>query len=555
VSSPINSDAVRPDRSLLPRGLAKLIVLRYKAFLRRTIFGSGKRRLFTLVGFGLIAVWMAPRFFTTRTTSFSADDLRLWLPAFLGLIILLQLLIRERRDSSIFQAAELDMVVPGPFSRHQLLVYQMIYQVGPLLVMGLWMAFFFQHGGSYLAAAIGIALIGQLLNLITAVIGSLGGLLNVRARWVGASISLIVAAVITWAVMTGPTAPVGGDLTQWITWIRALRHTPAVEFLCAPFFPYIEVMVSSSNAQAWPWIALVILINLALAVIFLALDRSELEAMVAQSQKRLDLVHRALRGGAGLGDLQKSARRTIAMPPRLGGAGPIFWRQLTMFNRGVGWMAAIIMASVLVGAYFLGRLTQSGSAVMLVVVNLQLAFFLSMFLRRDFRSDLDHMPTLKTLPLQSRTIVIGQLATPILIITGLQIAVMCGVLLGAAGGTNFQFALLVCLGSMIFSAILVAMDNMVFLIAPTRMLQSSMQGGFDPAQMGRHMLVILFKAVAIALIAAVIGGPVALLVWMDMPTLVIGAVAGLLALCVVWSLVELCGWAFRAFNVVDDQPL
>lgn len=166
------------SRALLPHGLFTLIILRYKAVLRRLVFGSAKRRLFTFLGLGLMAVYILPNLFLNRKSFLTPEGMKTWLPLFVVAFIASQLFVRSRRDPMVFQPAEIDLVVPGPFSRRQLVLYQILYQIGPLITLGFWMSLFIKSGGSYVSSALGVMLLFFAINLAAGIINTCIGILK-----------------------------------------------------------------------------------------------------------------------------------------------------------------------------------------------------------------------------------------------------------------------------------------------------------------------------------------------------------------------------------------
>lgn len=545
-----------PDRSLLPEGLRRLIFIRYKAKLRRTLMGSGKRRLYTFVGLGLMALYLVPRLFTrTGQPPLKPDAVRLWLPIVLLLIVIPQLLFRTRRDPMSFQPAELDLVVPGPFSRRQLLLYQIAYQFGPLLLMGLWMGVFIRAGSSYWATSIAAALIGQLVMLLTVISSALLGLLLARARWLIPALLLVIAAIAFGITRQAPPFP-AGDTSKFPEWALAVRHTPIIESLCAPLSPYVNTLLSTSLPEALRPASLCLLINLALIALFIALDRGELEALVAHSQKRLEQTQRSRRGSVRIANPRRAAARRIPMPPRWAGAGTLLWRQLTTLYRGGGPVVAAMLALALVaGPFWLRPTLRAPNTVPIMALCATLVtFFLSMFLRCDFRDDLDHLPTLKSLPFSPFAVVAGQIAAPALLIATVNTLLLSGLIAAAGRSGLAPIALGIVAASVPIAAALLAIENTIFLIAPVRPYAQAAAAGFDPSLVGRHFLVSIVKLLAFAAAALIIGGPVALILFLRAGPILAIAVGLIGTLVLVATLLLACTAAFRAFDVAGDQP-
>lgn len=549
--------APTPDRGLLPAGLRTLIRLRRKATIRRMIWGSGKRRIMAVVGICMIGLWILPQLTMGRKPTAAPEEVRLWLPVGMVVFIVMRVLVRTQRDPMSFQAAELDLVVPGPFSRRQLLMYQIARELGPLALMGLWMAIFMRLGGTYLTSAIGMMLLAQCINLLAAILGSFSGLLWTRARWAIWLLLLALLSAGAAAILAAPQPPWEGAPPEWLAWAKAVRGTPVVEAMCLPVRPYLEILLATTLLDAVPWVGAGLLLNVALIAAFIGLDRGEMEALVADSQKRLQQAEAAKRGAASVGDARQAAGRRVPMPPWLWGAGPVAWRQLVVAYRARGWVALVVIALLCVaGAYVGGRMIPEESVIAIMAFGAGfLGLMLPSMVRCDFRSDLEHMPMLKSLPLSPWAIVIGQLAAPMLIVAGVTLLLFTGLCAATVRPDHLLWGLAIgaiCIpGGVIFLAI----ENIVFLLAPIQQFKSTMQQGFDPSQMARLWLVTIAKMAIFAIVAGLVVGPVALARLADAPWIVallpglamlLGAMVGLLALC---------RWAFVGFNVSEDQAV
>ena len=543
------------SRALLPAGLRLLILLRYKAVFRRLFFGSTKRRIFSVVGLVLMAIYILPNILMNRKTFFTQEGIRDWLPIFLLLMVAGQLFSRARRDPMTFQPAEIDLVVPGPYSRRQLVLYQIFYQVGPVLGMGLWMALFLRTGGNYLCNAMGAALLGFAINILSGIVSSVIGIANSRSRLILPGLVVLLALAVAAAVRAAPEHPTTADGAAWIEYAKALRHTPVIEALCLPTRPFVETFVGTNILAALPWALVAVIMNAAFIAIFVALDKGEVEALVTKSQEMLARREKAFRS-TGLANPVKAAGREVPMLPRLGGAGPLLWRQLTILYRGAGPIVLILALLVLFGGPFLlgTKMPPEGLLPVVSTIGAFGCFGLSMVLRCDFRSDLDHIAWFKTLPLPPMTIVLGQIAAPMCVTAAIQLLIGVGLAAGAHDASVAGLALLIALASIPVSAVLLTIENTVFLLAPTRPIKSAMQGGFDPSLMGRTVLINLAKLLVAAGAAAVIGLPAAGAYYYLGGIVTAVIVGGAIAIGLLAGLIFTCARAFVAFNVADDQP-
>jgi hypothetical protein len=107
--------------------------------------------------------------------------------------------------------------------------------------------------------------------------------------------------------------------------------------------------------------------------------------------------------------------------------------------------------------------------------------------RFDFRADLDHIDTLKTLPLSSVAIAAGQLAVPVGLLGTLQVVTLS--VLGVAGALEPGAAVAACLGAPLATFLWLATDNFVFLLAPSR----APAGAIDFQAVGRQAVLMLVK--------------------------------------------------------------
>jgi len=172
----------------------------------------------------------------------------------------------------------------------------------------------------------------------------------------------------------------------------------------------------------------------------------------------------------------------------------------------------------------------------------------------DFRSDLDHMPMLKTLPMHPMAVVAGELATPLTIITGVQLMFFAAVCAGAADPLAAMWGAAIAAACVPASVMFLAIENAVFLMAPTRDWATSMQGSFDPARVARLWLITMAKLLVFATVVGVVGGTVFLVHSLGAPWFAAGIVGLAPLFGVIAGLLMLCKVAFEKFNVTEDQP-
>jgi hypothetical protein len=255
-------------------------------------------------------------------------------------------------------------------------------------------------------------------------------------------------------------------------------------------------------------------------------------------------------GGGGEGAVQP------ADVPLVGGAGPTFWRQATAATRSLSRLTGVLFLLQLpVLATFFSRNARDidaavfGTAAFGMLAGV--ALFAPTMVVFDFRIELDRMEELKTLPCRSSCLVIGQLMTPVLILVAGEW--LTGALVGylAEASTTLLagfFSLIVPL-----NVILVAIENLCFLLYPTRVVAGP---AVDFQTMGRQVLLGLAKLVGAGVLTglATAVGAAAFFVsgrswtaavaaaWLTLA----GGAAGLIPLLVL---------AFDGFDVARDTPV
>jgi hypothetical protein len=247
--------------------------------------------------------------------------------------------------------------------------------------------------------------------------------------------------------------------------------------------------------------------------------------------------------------------RAIPPLPRMGGAGPIAWRHLTSAARGPGRMTFLfVVAAISIGAaanYFgwTEDIPDTGVWMALGLVAYATLFLLQ-FMRFDFRADIDLMDGLKTMPARPAAIALGQVLGPALIITIFH--------LGVVGSVAIAFDQLYLLPitaalALPFNVLLVAIENLIYLLAPTRVFATTTM---DFSVMWRRFASFLLKLLVL-LPCGVAVSAVALITWYlaggSWMAVTLAASAATAALAAVLLLIV--GFAFNQFDPSTDTPL
>ena len=116
-----------------------------------------------------------------------------------------------------------------------------------------------------------------------------------------------------------------------------------------------------------------------------------------------------------------------------------------------------------------------------------LTFLFAMQLPWAFRGDIDHMDSLKALPVAPLALAAGELAGGVLVLAAIQFVVLAALL--AANGSP---AVIMTAAAFLvpFDVLMLGVSNLLFLIYPVRIAQSS---AADFQLMGRMMLLMLLQ--------------------------------------------------------------
>jgi hypothetical protein len=169
----------------------------------------------------------------------------------------------------------------------------------------------------------------------------------------------------------------------------------------------------------------------------------------------------------------------------------------------------LLLLIVAVGASPVLASTGKGSQMiqLLMAVLSWLTFLCSSMLNFDFRGDIDHIETLKALPLRRSSIAAAQLVVPVLLLTTFH-----ALLLGIAAivtQAHRDFLLAAAFVALPFNAILFGAENLIFLLFPSRPAAVS-PGDFQV--LGRKFIFLIAKML-ILVTAAIIPSVGGVLIW------------------------------------------
>ena len=540
----------------MDRSLWLLIRLRGLSWLR--LWGKNLRTLkgvlLALVGAFVFVPMLGSALFAPRVqTAAQLDAVRRY--GALGLLAycVLNVLLSAGDRAVYYSPAEVNFLFCGPYRPRQLLLYKVAVGFGAGLITALFMACAFTpHSARFLSSYVALFLGLELIYLFSMTIGlaisTFGALAFSRGRRLVLAGLVLVAVAAVWPLGREALTLPPGELVE-----RALR-SPTVEAVTLPFRPFVMAYCSE---RVWPdlavWSSLALLVDLAFLGVVLGLNAQFLEASASASVRIYEKLRRARRGGGvWVGDAK--ARVTLPMLPWWGGVGPNFWRQLASALRSPSRLASMIALYVapLGMMVLLGR---NGSASAgnvlgpLVSVFLGVSFIVSSAVGYDFHADLGRMEDLKTLPIRSTRLVLGQLLTPVLILcVGQWLGLVLIVNLAAPDPVFVAAAVAFALPG---NLILVAVENLYFLWYPHRVVGIN---SFDFQAMGRQLLLLIAKVMTVGATAAAAAAVGALFYYATGGNLAPALTAAwFVALACGLGLVPLVALAFDRFDVASDR--
>jgi hypothetical protein len=482
--------------------LLKLIVLTVKSAFRRAFRGARtvKGAFLTLFTMGVLLLMVGPGVFAAIAMRGQPGVVQFsgWLAPYLPIMILglcLLIIFGPAAEMSIsFTPAEVDLLFPAPFHRRDLLNYKLaklfigavvaslFCSMSALIYLNLW-----------LSAFVGIFLTLAFTQLLALSVALAGQIVAEHAYTYTRRLLLLGVGAL---VLTG--------LAQMI-WQTPLRSIPDLAWsfrstwtgraLLAPFEVFSHAILADAffpDLVCWGMAAAAI--DLGLLSLVLKLDADYIEGAAAVSQKLYERMQRARKGGGlALPTSKSAARLRIPRLPWLGGAGPLAWRQLLLAMRtsrlvilislGLGCVL-LVMAFVMPGG-------NDGSATLIPTMGLgfisYLTFLFAMQLPWAFRGDIDHIDSLKALPVAPLALAAGELAGGVLVLAVIQFVVLAALIVAKG---NPAVILTAAAFLVPIDVLMLGVSNILFLIYPVRLVQSN---AADFQLMGRLMLLMLLQ--------------------------------------------------------------
>jgi len=453
-----------------------------------------------------------------------------------------------------FRPAEIDWLFPAPVSRRSLALFNILVRARTAVLSGLVLPMFVSwRGNDPLFTFLGYTLVFLLLQI------SAQWFAVVRA-WLATRAALPIRYVLGIALFAIPLGAVAielrthpGDLASFMIDSRVLS------MLGAPVRPFLGVVVAESGMVACANAALALALLAAIVSHILWLDVPYRETAIAGTERFSRRLANMRGGGGSFGVSAASVRSRLPMFPRLGGAGPIAWRQLLELirnPRGVGLVVGVV--AITAGGSLAGPMLRGaegepfppGFALVAVFISTWIPLLMGENIACDFRRDFDRMPILKSWPISPLAVATGQIAAAAGFATLIQLAAVWFIA-AVSGALPVWLVLAAPVLLPAVSWVAISLDNLLFLWMPYRNVP---EDPGDVGFVGRTFALTGLKFLSISLLlTGAFGVGYITQVATASRVMAVLVLAGLLfAACVVATL--LVARAYRRFDVSRDLP-
>jgi hypothetical protein len=543
--------------AVMNRTLWLLLGLQMRGWMRYLARGASTVRglILLLVGLGVFLPWLFAVLTGPGVGQVGRERLVDYGPATLLLYCLVNVLFTPSERAVYFTPAEVQFLFAGPFTRRQVLVYKIVLSLLVSVPATMFLGAIVRVRDGWLPAVLlGLFLISSFMQLFTMALGLLANALGARLYSHGRRALAVVGAVLLGLLVLEAGRRAGW---QWRAVGEQVAATAVWRTVSWPLQSFFVALGSRGFADLAVPLLVGLGVNGALVVVILALEHSYQEASAAASARRYAALRRRRGHSAGAEPPGGARAARFALPalPWWGGIGPVLWRQLTSAFRGLGRLVFVFVLICVVLAFAVGgtlaeAVAESPTKLLpALFVVAWVSVFMTALVPFDFRGDLDRIAMLKTLPVLPWRLALGQLLTPVLLLSVFQWLTLA--LLWALAPEEGMLVAGLTAFVPPFNFVLVALDNLLFLLFPVR-IAAATPGDFQA--LGRNVLLSIGKLIGMLVViacASVVSGLAYALTqsyW-----LAVAAAWPVLVVCGA-GLVPLVALAFVWFDVGRDTP-
>jgi hypothetical protein len=494
--------------------LALLLRLKLRGLLRRQWrrLRTPRGFLLTLVGAAAFASWIGSLTLSSLRPAAPLVGVggELRVRAFGAMLVVISLSTALTNRGLYLPKSEIERLFSAPLSRAQLVRYRLLASGLRSLVGGIVLGLFgAQRMPEPALAFAGILLSTQTLSVVTQLVAILLGGLERRAAGVLRSLG----SVLLFTSLAGT-----GMLVVALAAHRSVAGVPFFGPLAEPFLdgrsdPFGHPLLAAVTVPLVPWARLIasdsaqvfalwFTLCLGLHVLF-----GELCARLPIDFRELSLATSArgagrVRLGGGVATLRADSAAARWRIPWLFGRGPagaIAWRKSAGMARkakGGFWVALGALAFIVFLAHLMagrsGPERTLGTPLMIATLG---TIYLCSGLRFDFREELERMDVIRAWPIHPARVFLATLLPEVVLVTLLLAGTVLVEALLSRGLSVEPLGVVLGLPSLVFAW--VAMDNLVFLFAPVRLVPG--QDGFVQNAGRRMIQMMLLLALAVLL--------------------------------------------------------
>jgi len=460
-----------------------------------------------------------------------------------------------------FSPAETGFLFPGPFTRRELLFYRLALTSLPLIPIAAVLAMVgLLFGANILMCFVGVFLSSTAIMQFGIVVSFITKRVGLRLyKSVALALALMLGVFLAAAVSHATRLGTEGFLDL----ARTVARSAFFAWALLPFDVLTRTILAPRILpEGLLWGSLALTMNLCFTWAIVKLDADYREDALAVTKRGLEAMRALQKGGVLTLTQTKHKKGRLRVPelPRWGGVGPLAWRQIVASLRNSKVMlvmfAIILLAGASFGFYKMRffssmddhELLSGFDAILGGMFVLTIPMIVSSAFSRGFKSDLDIMERLKSLPLRAEAVVVGQAVLPMCTATALQavVAVAAAYLSG-----EWRLLWLIPLGAPL-NFLRISVGDFAFLLYPANPLAA--YSGDVTSTMRAHTTHIVELAVmGGCLLAAVCLGAAAWLI-ADGSWLVALAVAWLAVVAEAAAAILCVAWAFQRFEPGVDTP-
>ena len=378
----------------------------------------------------------------------------------LTLIVLFAWLLGNSRAALQFTEPEAAFLFPAPVSRRSLIHYKLLRSQLGIIVSAFFMTVLFRRGGpsgQLLQHTTGWWVVFSTLNLhFIAASFTRQQLLELglnpwRQRLLLSGSLLLLVAAGWWAL---PAPPAASSFSALVDYARQLLDQPPLSWLLLPFRIVTRPYFAPESGAFFLALGPALLVALAHYFWVIRADVAFEEASLELTAKRAQIVAnvRAGRWNPGRGAPTKPRPEPFRLSARGWVPLAFLWKNLIAlgpFFRLRTWLVACLGMFALTTWLGADR-SRADYLVIIMTFSGMFSFFLllmgPMFMRREVQHTLTHLDMTRAFPLAGWQIVLGQLLSPIVLLTFLEWFLLFSFVL-SSGAAQKKIALLALLGA------------------------------------------------------------------------------------------------------------